>query len=91
VPSSREVVETLRFRRALEVIQEDDPKAAIAFREGVAFAIARNPGLGFTVPGLPEASGLPFHTERGSYLAIYVFDAEVVRFIAIRKVPSGPY
>jgi hypothetical protein len=74
----------------IEEIRRSSERAADAIA-GFEEVVARIPELGMAVAGRKGFYSRPFHTDKGSYLVVYTFNAREVDCIAIRPVPSTAY
>lgn len=87
----RKLVRQPAYAREIEKIRAGSPRAAEAV---AAFErlVTRIPEQGMAVPGgRPSHRSFPFHTDQGSYLVIYSFNARQVECLAIRPVRSGAF
>lgn len=86
----RSIVHELEFDHGLRRFFEEVQHADRLFADWME-VLARHPERGFSVQGAPEYSGLPIHTDQGSYLVIYWFDDVNVYCLGMKKVPRGIY
>jgi len=87
----RKLVRQPAYAHAIENIRKSSPRAAEAV---AAFErlVTQIPEQGMAVPGgRPSHRSFPFHTDQGSYLVIYSFNAREVNCLAIRPVRSGVF
>jgi hypothetical protein len=84
---SRKVILELAVEREFLRIKDTEGRGAEAIKGFMRF-IAAKPELGNSVSGASGFSCRPFHTDSGSYLILYKYDAHSVTCIAVRNVPS---
>jgi hypothetical protein len=86
----RRLVRNPAFARDIDKIRQGSERAAeaVAAFEGI---VVRIPEQGMAVPGSPGARSFPFHTDQGSYLVIYTFNAREVVCLAVRPVRSRAF
>jgi len=86
----RRLVRNPAFARDIDKIRQSSERAAeaVAAFERIVVQI---PEQGMAVPGSPGFRSFPFHTDQGSYLAIYTFNAQEVVCLAVRPVRSGAF
>lgn len=84
----RKLIRQPAYARDIEGIRQRSARAAEAV---AAFerVITKIPEQGMAVPGRPGTRSFPFHTDHGSYLVLYTFDARKVVCHAVRPVRSG--
>jgi hypothetical protein len=85
----RKLIRQPAYAQDIERIRHGSERAAEAV---AAFerVITKIPEQGMAVPGgRPGIRSFPFHTDHGSYLVLYTFDARKVVCLAVRPVRSG--
>ena len=86
----RRTLRTRRFKHELADLfrNVDRGKEALSGFEDV---VSRLPEQGMAAPGHPDCCVRPLHTDAGAFLIVYVFTAETVTLLSIRRIPSGPF
>ena len=86
----RSIVHEYRFDEGLKQFFGEVQRADQIFADWTE-ALGRSPERGMAVQGAPDYSGLPIHTDQGTYLVIYWFDEDTVYCIGMRRIPAEIY